>query len=62
MRSKQKEKGSDVTTTADYIATHLREISGLARKENMTLLVYLLDMAQEEAMNIADQIRLCSED
>ena len=48
---------SQNSNTADYIAAHLKDLSSLARKENMTLLVYLLDMAQEESMLLAKQIK-----
>ena len=44
--------------TADYISEHLGELTQLARKENLTMLTYLLEMAQLEAMELSESIRL----
>ena len=43
--------------TADYIYTHLQELTRMARQEELSMLVYLLEMAQIEAMEISKQIR-----
>ncbi|WP_316861649.1 hypothetical protein [uncultured Cohaesibacter sp.] len=45
------------TKTADYIYAHLQDLTRLARQNDMAMLVYLLEMAQIEAMEIASQIR-----
>ncbi len=37
---------------AAYIATITRDLSGLARHQKLSLLAYLLDMAQTEAQDI----------
>lgn len=37
--------------TARYVRDLTRELAGLARKQEMPLLTYLLDMAQMEAAN-----------
>ena len=42
---------------ADYICAHLAELTALARKQNLPMLVYMLEMAMIEAMDSSDQIR-----
>lgn len=44
--------------TADYISEHLGELTHLARSEKLTMLTYLLEMAQLEAMEVSESIRL----
>lgn len=44
--------------TADYISEHLRELTRLARSEDLTMLTYLLEMAQLEAIEVAESIRV----
>lgn len=46
--------------TAEYIAAHIQEMAHLARRSNMSRLVYFLEMAQIEAQDIANQIRVKS--
>lgn len=43
--------------TADYIYSHLQELTEMARQEELSLLVYLLEMAMIEAMETAKQVR-----
>ena len=43
--------------TADYIYAHLQDLTRMARQEDLVMLVYLLEMAQIEAMEISKQIR-----
>ncbi len=45
------------TKTADYIYAHLQDLTHLARQNELDMLVYLLEMAQIEAMEISKQIR-----
>ncbi|WP_319529041.1 hypothetical protein [uncultured Cohaesibacter sp.] len=49
--------GGSPTKTADYIYTHLQDLTDMARKSELAMLVYLLEMAQIEAMEISRQIR-----
>lgn len=50
------ESGSPVKT-ADYIYANLQDLTRLARRDELAMLVYLLEMAQIEAMEISKQIR-----
>ena len=51
-------KNSDsAVKTADYIYAHLQDLTNMARQEDLSMLVYLLEMAQIEAMEISKQIR-----
>ena len=45
------------TKTADYIYAHLKDLTRMARQDELTMLVYLLEMAQIEAMELSQQIR-----
>nr|WP_321456739.1 hypothetical protein [uncultured Cohaesibacter sp.] len=45
------------TKTAEYIYAHLQDLTRLARQSEMEMLVYLLEMAQIEALEISKQIR-----
>ncbi|PLW77312.1 hypothetical protein [Cohaesibacter celericrescens] len=55
-KAKADVSGSE-TKTADYVYAHLKELTQMARQENLTMLVYLLEMAQIEAMELSQQIR-----
>lgn len=48
-------RGSTIKT-ADYIYAHLQELTRMARQEDLAMLVYLLEMAQIEAMELSKQI------
>lgn len=50
-------QGTGKVKTADYICSHLQELTEMARQEELALLVYLLEMAMIEAMEIAKQVR-----
>ena len=56
-RAEAKKIEGSATKTADYIYAHLQNLTRMARQEDLTMLVYLLEMAQIEAMDIAKQIR-----
>ena len=43
--------------TSEYIYAHLQELTGMARQEDLAMLVYLLEMAMIEAMETAKEIR-----
>ncbi|SNY93906.1 hypothetical protein SAMN04515647_4226 [Cohaesibacter sp. ES.047] len=43
--------------TADYIYAHLQDLTQMARQSELAMLVYLLEMAQIEAMEVSKQIR-----
>jgi hypothetical protein len=45
------------TKTAEYIYAHLQDLTRMARQNDLAMLVYLLEMAQIEAMEVAKQIR-----
>ena len=49
--------GTGKIKTADYIYSHLQELTEMARQEELSLLVYLLEMAMIEAMETAKQVR-----
>lgn len=55
--AKQKNRSASMKT-ADYISEHLRELTRLARSEDLTMLTYLLEMAQLEAIEVAESIRV----
>ena len=50
------ERGTPLKT-ADYIYAHLQDLTRLARQDDLAMLVYLLEMAQIEAMEVSKQIR-----
>ena len=51
------DRNGSTTNAADYIHAHLAELIRLARQEDLLMLVYLLEMAQIEAMEVANEIR-----
>ena len=54
----QNKKTNSTIKTADYISEHLKELTSLARSEQLDRLVYFLEMAQLEAMDIGQQVRV----
>ena len=45
------------TKTAEYIYSHLQDLTQMARQEDLAMLIYLLEMAQIEALEISKQIK-----
>lgn len=52
------ESGSPVKTAA-YIYAHLQDLTRLARRDELAMLVYLLEMAQIEAMEVSKADPAC---